>query len=303
MWLGERRGHLIDWSTQLWVRSTGRHVDFSEENWLLGPVGTTRGVGRDFFDKWAATEQLTVTRHRSGKGLLSSFAALAGSTFDPSAVDSMIAEFYESTSEFEIDVWSEWNRYFRPFGRMISAIFSRRLEQLNLPLSPMDSSWGMTSEIVQVRDRDGEVRASGWVRTSVKTGRVVYAGSYSVATPSGFKNPCVKTVFPLPNGNAIVILRPEALPDGSLALVSEGRRFGDPGFYFTARDGKGICAARYVRSFRERIHVFRGVDGSLRTDHFMSLWGRQCLHLHYRLRRMPPRSPPVVDVMGGHREE
>ena len=53
-----------------------------------------------------------------------------------------------------------------------------------------------------------------------------------VRTPRA-TGPCVKTVFPLPNGNAIVILRPEAQADGSLVLLSDGHRFGDPGFYFT----------------------------------------------------------------------
>jgi hypothetical protein len=93
----------------------------------------------------------------------------------------------------------------------------------------------------------------------------------------------VKTVFPLPNGNAIVILRPEAQPDGSLVLRSEGQRFGDPGFYFTIRHRDGSITARYLRTFKERIHVFHAGDGVLRTDHTMSLCGVKCLHLHYRL--------------------
>lgn len=290
MWLGDRRGNLIDWATQKWVWATGRWVDLTTHPWLSGPVGSTRGVGHDYFDRWAAAENLSVARYRSGKGLLLSFAALAGPEFDASTVNPAIAEFYERTADFEIDVWSEWGGLFRPFGFLVSAVFSRRLEQLNLPLSSLDTSWGMTSEVVQVTAPAGEVRANGWVRTLVRTGRVIYAGSYSVATPPGARGPCVKTVFPLPNGNAIVVLQPEVLPDGSLALVSAGRRFGDPGFYFTVHSPEGVCVARYLRCFRERIHVYPADGGVVRADHTMSLWGFQCLHLHYRLRRSASRS-------------
>lgn len=75
------------------------------------------------------------------------------------------------------------------------------------------------------------------------------------------------------------------LPDGSLVLTSEGRRFGNPGFYFTVHRPDGRVTARYLRSFRERIHVFGAESGIVRADHTMSLWGFQCLHLHNRLRR------------------
>lgn len=287
MWLGDQRGNLTDWLTQRWVCCTGRRVDLAATPWLAGPVGQTRGVGLDYFDKWAAAENLTVTRHRSGKGLLPSFAALNGPGFDASAVAPPVAEFYERTSDFEMDVWSEWSGLFRPFGFLIAALFSRRLEQLNLPLSALDTSWGMTSEVVQVAEpSSGEVRANAWVRALVKTGRVIYVGSYSGATPPGAAGPCVKTVFPLPNGNAIVILRPEALPDGSLVLESAGRRFGDPGFYFTVHRPDGVVVARYLRCFRERIHVYPGGELVVRADHTMSLWGLECLHLHYRLRQV-----------------
>jgi hypothetical protein len=310
MWLGDRRGNLIDWLTQRWVCTTGRRVNLAAELWLAGPVGQTRGVGLDFFDKWAAAENLTVTRYRSGKGLLPSFAALSGPGFDASAVAPQVAEFYERAADFEMDVWSEWSGLFRPFGFLVAAIFSRRLEQLNLPLSSLDTSRGMTSEVAQVTaPQTGEVRANAWVRTLVKTGRIIYVGCYSVATPPGANGPCVKTVFPLPNGNAIVILRPEAQADGSLVLVSEGRRFGDPGFYFTVHRPGGSVMTRYLRSFRERIHVYAAEGGVVRADHTMSLWGLKCLHLHYRLRRTTDRvqgtpntfMAPKVKRRGGSR--
>src|SRR5438128_1837179 len=139
MWLGDRRGNLIDWLTQRWVWATGRRVDLASNPWLAGPVGQTRGVGPDYFDKWAAAENLAVIRHQSGKGLLPSFAALSGPEFESSAVAPQVAEFYERAADFEMDVWSEWSGLFRPFGFLVAALFSRRLEQLNLPLSALDT--------------------------------------------------------------------------------------------------------------------------------------------------------------------
>ncbi len=303
MWLGESRGNLIDWSTQKWVQTTGRSIDLATHPWLAGPVGSTRGIGLDYFDKWAAAEGLRVERRPSGGGLLPSFADLAGDGFDPACVDPSVVEFYERAGDFDLDVWSEWCGLFRPFGLLVAAIFSRRLQQLNMPLSALDTSWGMTSEVIQVTDpATGEVRANAWVRTLVKTRRIVYVGSYSVMRLPGAEGPCVKTLFPLPNGNAIVFLRPQAQPDGSLLLESKGERFGDPGFYFTVHGPGGSVRARYLKNFRERIQVFPADGGVVRADHTMSLWGLQCLHLHYRLRPKEGRTAMPSEVLQTRRK-
>src|SRR5204862_1813014 len=102
MWLGEARGDLIDWSTQKWVQATGRRVDLATHPWLTGPTGSTRGIGLDYFNKWAAAEGWRVEPHGSGRGLLPSFAALAGGGFDPAAVDPAVGEFYERAADFDI---------------------------------------------------------------------------------------------------------------------------------------------------------------------------------------------------------
>ena len=45
----------------------------------------------------------------------------------------------------------------------------------------------------------------------------------------------LKFVFPMPNGNATVVLRPENLDGSGLRLVSAGTRMGDTGFYRIGR--------------------------------------------------------------------
>jgi hypothetical protein len=112
----------------------------------------------------------------------------------------------------------------------------------------------------------------------------------------------VKVAFPLPNGNALVIMRPEAHDDGSLRVVSEGRRFGDPGFYFTIGTRGGRVVARLVRSLRESIHVYPDGDGIVRADHELTLWRATFLRLHYRLEERPPGGR-MADTPGGGRSE
>jgi hypothetical protein len=283
IWLGERRGHLTDWVTQRWVQATGRRVVRAETPWLEGPVGEPRGVGAQFFADLATREQLTISRTRPS-GLLAEFGVLAAPDFDPSAVHPRVVDFYTRTSEYDLDSWAEWAGSFRPFGALLAVLFSRRLQQLNVPLSGLDTSRGVTSEVLQLVDpRSGNIRHTAWVRLLVGTGDVLYAGSYSIADVPGRTGACVKVVFPLPNGNGIVLMRPVAHADGSLSVVSAGEDFGDPGFYFTVRRGDALWA-RYVKSLKESIRVYAAEEGAVRADHVLTLWGYAFLRLHYRLR-------------------
>ena len=194
-------------------------------------------------------------------------------------------EFYEQTSEYEFDVWSEWRGGFRPFGNALAAIFSRRLQQLNVPLSPLDTSQGISTSVVRLVDPAGAVKQTAWVREIVSSKRTLYAGSYSLCRVPGFDGPCVKVAFPLPNGSANVIMRPESAPDGSFTVRSSGRDFGDPGFYFFVEAGRGQGWARYLKALEEDIRVYVDPQGHLRADHNLQIWGATFLRLHYRMRR------------------
>lgn len=286
LWLGEERGDLSDWVTQRWVVATGRRVDLARDAWLDAPVGGTRAIGRDFFLRLAESEGLEVRRNARA-GLVADFEQLRSDDFDPSRVHSSVTAFYCETSAYEMDAWSEWCGPFRPFGSMLALLFSRRLQQLNVPISALDTSRGITSEVIQLVEPDGAVRWTAWVRELVGTRNVLYAGSYSVCRVPGHAGPCIRVAFPLPNGNALVIMKPQAHEDGSFTVRSSGMRFGDPGFYFTVHTRNGV-AARYVRSLRESIHVFAEGDDAVRADHVLTLWGARFLKLHYRLRRTSP---------------
>jgi hypothetical protein len=220
LWLGDKRGFLTDWVTQRWVQLTGRRLVLQENLWLDGPAGNTRQIGKDFFLDYARKHHLQVVQ-TGVRGLVEDFTALSSNSADFSVVAAPVREFYEQTSKYSLDAWSEWHGMFRPFGQALALLFSRRLQQLNIPLSSLDSAKGMTSNVIQLRNADtGKLIQTAWVRELNATRNVLYAGSYSICTVPGHPSPCVKVVFPLPNGNAIVIMRPKIHDDGSFSITS-----------------------------------------------------------------------------------
>ena len=289
-------GSAGDWVTQQWVKLTARRVTLENYPWLRGPIAGPEGVGRRFFHDLASREGWTLRDGGAPRGLLASVDLLAGPSFNPAAIHPAVRAFYEQTSEFELDAWAEWSGPFRPFGRLLAALFSRRLQQLNVPLDPLDTSHGTKSEVLQLLDpTTGLVIITAWVRQLQRSGHVLYAGSYSVCEVPGSPDPCIKVVFPLPTGNGLVILRPSAEPGGALTVTSAGRRFGDPGFYFTVHRSGARVWARYVRAMTETIRVYPGGSaeaGEVRADHTMWFAGLVFLRLHYRLR------PKAVTVSG-----
>jgi hypothetical protein len=286
-WLGAKRGYLSDWVTQKWVQITGRKVNLETDGWLSGPIGETTGIGGDYFERLALKENLELVTDRFDAGLLIDFSALESKDFSVGKVDHSVRDFYVRTSNYDLDVWAEWSNIFRPFGRLLAIVFSRRLQQLNVPLSSLDTSHGMTSDVIQlVEPLSGNVSLTAWLRHLVGTGKVLYAGCYSVCRVPGFSGVCVKVVFPLPNGNAIVLMRPTIGEDGSLTITSSGERFGDPGFYFVVHGGGGgSVSARYVRAMRESIHVYPAENSMVRADHVLKLFGFTFLRLHYRMKK------------------
>ncbi len=297
IWLGNKRGYLSDWVTQRWVRFTGRRVNLTSDSWLAGPIAPVRGIGADYFSSLAGAEGLRLQQSGHAKGVISDFGRLKGASFQPHNVHPQVIRFYEETSAYELDAWAEWCGLFRPFGWLLAVLFSRRLQQLNVPLSGLDTSGGITNEVLEfLEPATDKVQLTAWFRRLRGTGNVLYAGFYSVCTLPGQADPCVKVVFPLPNGNAIVIMRTECREDGSFTVTSAGGGFGEPGFYFTVHGGLGWAYARYVRALRESIHVFPAEDGLVRADHVLTYFGATFLRLHYRMRHRETMAgfPPML---------
>lgn len=286
MWLGERRGHAIDWITQRWVQITGQRTTLDDAPWLEGPSGSVRGIGADFFERWGEARGLRALPAQPGDGLIGGLGALRGPGFDADAVHPAIDDFYAHTAAFDLHIESRWSGPFRAVGWLIARIFARRLAQLNMPLRTTDLSGGVESRIVRLADAEGHVLHTAWVRSSVETGLPVFVGQYGTVSVPGHAGPCVKVVFPLPNGNATIVLRPRADPGGGLSLVSDGRKFGDPGFYFTVLAEPGALWVRYVRTMKEQLSL--ELDGEdIVAKHRFGVFGMRFLELSYRITRKP----------------
>jgi hypothetical protein len=262
----------------------GRTHETSEIGWLVGPMGGDV-IGDAPYRDVAAAEGLSVERHASDGGLVPDFRALDGAAFDAQKTHPLVREFYEHTTAFAMDVWS---RTYFPASLVLWLLvktISRQVDQLNFPLSPLDTARGLVSEIISLRRADGSVRYTGWFRTLADGDRVLYTGFYMTERAPAAPGPCVKVVFPMPRGNATVVLRPEVGAGGSLVLDSSGRRFGDAGFYRVQARGADRVRVWHIRSLKEHFHVYVDDGGVLRCDHAVRFLGLPVLRLHYKIVR------------------
>ena len=198
-----------------------------------------------------------------------------------------IRDFYEHTACYHLEAWSEAGIWTRVFLWALTRFVSRRMDQLNFPVSSLELANGMTSSILpMVEIVSGRRLYTGWLRRVNLTGMVIYTGLYSVETPVAFPDRCVKVSFPVPGGSATVFLRPESHADGSFDLVSSGSRFGDPGFYRMLEVDEEHWKVRYIRTLRENFHVYVDREGTLRTEHNVKFLGLTVLRLRYKMDRV-----------------
>lgn len=285
MWLGEKRGFLQDWLTQVWVKVTGRKVKFKDYEWILGPTGSPRVIADEYIYRLANELSLDVVKNESVRGLVEDFNEFNLKPGDLSRIDPEVTRFYAETSSYDFEIWSKWNRFWEPFGRLLASIFSKRLKQLNVPLDPLDTSFGLDSEVIKLKDSKGETVYTIWFRKLVRMGEVIYSGTYGLCNPPNEPTACLKVIFPLPNGSATVILKPVVNEDGSFTLISQGKKIGDAGFYFVLKKDDESGWLRYVKNMHESLHVYTDERGILRTDHVLNMWSSKFLHLHYKMNR------------------
>lgn len=276
--------HLLDrGSRRLW-RTVGRPVDLAGEHaWLRAPTSTVSRVADDWLAAEAKLLGGTVEADALDGGLLPDLAALDGPGFATADVAPAIRDFYEHTARWRMEVWTEWSPVFWPGGELVSRLFGRRVQQLALPMRPLDVARGMDSRVSVIRDAAGTQLAAGWLRTLRSTGEYVYSGCYSHRLLPGATRPSVHVAFPLEHGNVQVFLQPFAEPDGSLRLESPGEPFGGHGAYVVVENDGGTFAAR--APVHETFRLYVDSEGVLRTDHELRMWTATAVRLHYKLER------------------
>ena len=278
----ERLGRALDMASRRWWRLAGRRVDLDgDHRWLDAPMCGPGPVGATWLRAEAERLGGFVREDVSGGGLLSSMSVLDGAGFHAADLDQAVRHFYEHTACWRMEAWAQWSALFQPGGELVGRLFGRRVQQLALPVRPLDVAHGIDSRVVHLMDADGGQRAAGWLRTLSATGEFVYSGCYSARLLPASDQPSVHVAFPLESGNVQVFLRPRVQADGSLVLSSPPGAFGDNGAYVTVRNGREAHAARVP--IHERFHVYRDHRGVLRTDHELRLYRALVMRLHYRM--------------------
>jgi hypothetical protein len=279
-------GLLLQISIEWLVRLTGRRIRRSDAPWLDCVLGKPGVIGTGVYPRIAKEENLELSRPPDA-GLIENFASLSGPSFDPDQVDPRIRQFYEHAALYRLEVWSEVYLAGKFVLWLLVEFISRRMDQLNFPISPLEVAKGMTSEIVQLREPgSGRLVHTGWLRRFKSTGKVIYAGLYSVTKVPGEADPCVKVTFPC-YGSSSVYLRPSANADHSFQLDSSGSGFGRSGFYRVVESGPDHWRVRNFRSLHELFHVYVDEENVLRVDHKISFVGLTILRLHYRMSLAP----------------
>lgn len=271
-----------DWITQEWVILFGKKITLSEHSWLIGPLGCLDIIGEDYVHDLAEKENLTIDHEAKRRGLISAMNNLVTSTTERAKLSPMVVDFYENTTQYNFLFSVQWNSVFRFFGILISTLFSKRLQQLNIPTRNSLHSEALNSKLISlIEPANKEPKYTFWLRSIKSNGTPIYSGIYGTGVlPSG--KPCIKAVFPLPNGNATVLMVPVVGRNGELILESSGKQFGDAGFYFLLKDSKGEYWSKYVKSFRDRLIVTQEQEG-LFAEQILTLWHKEVLRFNYRI--------------------
>ncbi|MDY8135411.1 hypothetical protein [Aquimarina sp. 2201CG5-10] len=274
-----------DWITQQWVILFGKKIIRDQNEWLLGPFGKTKGIGQKFIEQLAISEDLEIDKSESEKGLIQSINQLNLSQQELESLSKRVIDFYEKTSEYELDLKVKWNPFFKIFGGLLKILFSNRIEQLNLPIGNSKNSDGLNSELINLVDKKTkELKRTVWLRTFKKSEQVVYSGVYETCTlPKG--KTCIKAIFPLPNGNATVILSPSVGKNGELILKSSGEKNGDSGFYFLLNDSKGNLWTKYIRSFKDTL-IVKSENNSMMAKQTLTLWNLKVVEFKYNIKKV-----------------
>ena len=272
-----------DWFTQQWAIIWGRKINPENTSWLMGPFGELNGIGENFIYQLVEKENLILKRNSNSKGLLHSFESLELTELKLRNLSEKIIDFYEHTSNYELKFRVKWNPFFKFFGWSVNQLFSQRINQLNIPTKNVEGE-SLTSEIIElICPKNGETIYTIWLRKFKSTEQIVYSGIYGICRiPSG--EICVKAVFPLPKGNATIIMKPSVNQQNELVLDSSGKQFGDAGFYFLLNDAKGNFWAEFISSFTDKLIVSEK-NGNLTAKQTLKLWNLKVAEFDYELKK------------------
>lgn len=272
-----------DWFTQQWVILWGRKINPTDYPWLIAPFGELNGIGEEFIYQLAEKENLIVIRNSTSKGLLNSINELNLTDNQLENLSKKVIDFYECTANYNLEFNVKWNSFFTFFGYLVNQLFSQRINQLNIPTKNITQSEDLESEIITLNNQNNEVKYTIWLRKFKTSGKVIYSGIYGTCVlPSN--RTCIKAVFPLPKGNATVIMKASVGNEKELILDSSGKKFGDAGFYFLLNDAKYNYWAQFISSFTDQL-IIKEKENNLQAIQTLKLWNFNVSQFTYYIQK------------------
>ena len=150
--------HALDLGTRKFWRLTGRQVDLDgSEWWLDAPMSRSARVTDEWLEAEAARHGGVLEAGRPDRRAAAvDVACWTGPASTPAGSGPRSAT---STSTPPRGRWRCGPGGRRSSGRparLVSRLFGRRVEQLALPMRPLDVAHGMDSQVTPIRDRDGD---------------------------------------------------------------------------------------------------------------------------------------------------
>jgi hypothetical protein len=134
-------GISLEWGIELLVRLTGKRVPKIDAPWLSCFLGSPGRIGTGIYERIAGEAGLKIEVPEDA-GLIPDFNALRGPSFNPYAIRAEIRHFYEHAAQYQLEVWSEVSLTGRFFLWLLVEFISRRMDQLNFPISSLEVAKG-----------------------------------------------------------------------------------------------------------------------------------------------------------------
>ena len=265
--------------TQLWVKRFGQKVSTKTHAWIFGPVNNHL---YQTIASCKSVAQFTQCNIQPSKGIIENEMLFGFSNSDKKIIHPIIIDFYTNTERFSMDMCFKWNNFFKPIAYLVNKLFSKRLQQMNIPIISSSTTLKTSSFIVKI-DEKNDIIQNFWVRRLKAANEVIFAGIYSIASTNR-KQHLVKVQFPLPNGNATVFLDKKVLKNGDLILTSKGNEFGDSGFYFFLKHNDEYYA-KYVKCMHEKLTLKVINNTSIIGIHQFYFYGINFLTIDYLLEK------------------
>lgn len=236
-----------------------------EESFPVSKIKGSMTVGEEMLETYKDSSSFY-------KGLVNDMSIYQGD-IDFSTLSPTIRDFYEKTSQYRLFAKVKWHTWFKPFSA-IYRLFSRKVRQINLPLS--SSEVEMTGDIIPVQEGlDGRNQPRAWVRKV--DGEVCFVAIYSSHRTSG--KTYMNIALPLPGATMTGVLKIEQFGEHlSLSSIKRHASQGDQGIYLSTRKGRLYKLPLHEQFIVEELH--RGV---LRAKHQMWIFGLPFLTIQYMI--------------------